>query len=150
MNVQEIKKAPRPRYSGILVHPTSFPSPYGIGDLGDGAYAFIDFLYDAGQTLWQCLPLGPTGFGDSPYQAFSAFAGQPLLISPDLQSDQPKRAAYPVLQEEYNAACYCPAHGVCTHPTASRSPRILLKPAVSSLPAPHLSICKILCSPDHP
>lgn len=84
MNVQEIKKAPRPRYSGILVHPTSFPSPYGIGDLGDSAYAFIDFLYDAGQTLWQCLPLGPTGFGDSPYQAFSAFAGQPLLISPDL------------------------------------------------------------------
>ena len=58
MNVQEIKKAPRPRYSGILVHPTSFPSPYGIGDLGDSAYAFIDFLYDAGQTLWQCLPLG--------------------------------------------------------------------------------------------
>ena len=47
MNVQEIKKAPRPRYSGILVHPTSFPSPYGIGDLGDSAYAFIDFLYDA-------------------------------------------------------------------------------------------------------
>ena len=84
MNVQEIKKTPRPRYCGILVHPTSFPSPYGIGDLGDGAYAFIDFLYDAGQTLWQCLPLGPTGFGDSPYQAFSAFAGQPLLISPDL------------------------------------------------------------------
>ena len=48
MNVQEIKKTPRPRYCGILVHPTSFPSPYGIGDLGDGAYAFIDFLYDAG------------------------------------------------------------------------------------------------------
>lgn len=47
MNVQEIKKTPRPRYCGILVHPTSFPSPYGIGDLGDGAYAFIDFLYDA-------------------------------------------------------------------------------------------------------
>ena len=63
MNVQEIKKTPRPRYCGILVHPTSFPSPYGIGDLGDGAYAFIDFLYDAGQTLWQCLPLGPTGLG---------------------------------------------------------------------------------------
>ena len=51
------------RYSGILVHPTSFPSPYGIGDLGKGAYDFIDFSKDAGQTLWQCLPLGPTGFG---------------------------------------------------------------------------------------
>ena len=72
------------------------------------------------------------------------------LFNPDLQPDQSKKAAYPVLQEEYNVACYCPAHGVCTHPTASRSPRILLKPAVSSLPAPHLSICKILCSPDHP
>lgn len=71
------------RFSGILVHPTSFPSPYGIGDFGKGAYDFIDFLKKAGQKLWQILPLGPTGFGDSPYQAFSAFAGQPLLISPD-------------------------------------------------------------------
>lgn len=71
------------RYSGILVHPTSFPSPYGIGDLGSGAYEFIDFLESAGQTLWQCLPLGPTGFGDSPYQSFSSFAGQPLIISPE-------------------------------------------------------------------
>ena len=74
------------RYSGILVHPTSFPSPYGIGDLGKGAYDFIDFSKDAGQTLWQCLPLGPTGFGDSPYQSFSSFAGQPLIISPDKTS----------------------------------------------------------------
>jgi len=71
------------RLSGILVHPTSFPSPYGIGDLGKGAYEFIDFLEASGQHLWQILPLGPTGFGDSPYQGFSAFAGQPLLISPD-------------------------------------------------------------------
>ena len=73
----------RERFSGVLVHPTSFPSPYGIGDLGPGAYDFIDFLADTGQHLWQVLPLGPTGFGDSPYQGFSAFAGQPLLISPD-------------------------------------------------------------------
>lgn len=71
------------RYSGILVHPTSFPSEYGIGDLGKSAYDFIDFLKSSGQTLWQVLPLGPTGFGDSPYQSFSAFAGQPLLISPE-------------------------------------------------------------------
>lgn len=71
------------RLSGILVHPTSFPSPYGIGDLGRGAYDFIDFLAASGQRLWQVLPLGPTGFGDSPYQGFSAFAGQPLIISPD-------------------------------------------------------------------
>ncbi len=72
------------RLSGILVHPTSFPSPYGIGDLGPGAYRFLDFLESSGQHLWQILPLGPTGYGDSPYQGPSVFAGQPLLISPDL------------------------------------------------------------------
>ncbi len=70
------------RFSGILLHPTSFPSPYGIGDLGEEAYAFIDFLKEAGQRLWQILPLTHTGYGDSPYQSFSAFAGQPLIISP--------------------------------------------------------------------
>ena len=62
----EQKKNIKCGHSGILVHPTSFPGPFGIGDLGKGAYDFIDFLKDAGQTLWQCLPLGPTGFGDSP------------------------------------------------------------------------------------
>ncbi len=72
------------RMSGILAHPTSFPSPYGIGDLGQGAYDFIDFLVDSGQTLWQTLPLGPTGYGDSPYQSYSSFAGQTLCISPDM------------------------------------------------------------------
>ena len=72
------------RYSGILAHPTSFPSHYGIGDFGKGAYDFINFLVGAGQKIWQILPLGPTGYGDSPYQSFSSFAGQPLLISPDL------------------------------------------------------------------
>lgn len=71
------------RLSGILLHPTSFPSPYGIGDLGKEAYAFVDFLKEAGQRLWQILPLTHTGYGDSPYQSFSAFAGQPLLISPE-------------------------------------------------------------------
>ncbi len=70
------------RMSGILLHPTSLPSPYGIGDLGKDAYKFVDFLKNAGQHLWQILPLTHTGFGDSPYQSFSAFAGQPLLISP--------------------------------------------------------------------
>lgn len=77
------KKTTKKRFSGILAHPTSFPSPYGIGDMGKGAYDFIDFLEASGQHLWQVLPLGPTGFGDSPYQGFSAFAGQPLIISPD-------------------------------------------------------------------
>lgn len=72
-----------PRTAGVLVHPTSFPGRYGIGDLGDAAYHFIDFLVSSKQSLWQILPLGPTGYGDSPYQSFSAFAGNPLLISPD-------------------------------------------------------------------
>jgi 4-alpha-glucanotransferase len=69
------------RSSGILLHPTSLPGPHGIGDLGSAARAFVDFLVRSGQTLWQVLPLGPTGYGDSPYQCFSAFAGNPLLIS---------------------------------------------------------------------
>jgi len=71
------------RTSGILLHPTSLPSPFGIGDLGPEAYKFVDFLADAGQTLWQVLPLGPTGYGDSPYASYSAFAGNTLLISPE-------------------------------------------------------------------
>jgi 4-alpha-glucanotransferase len=67
-----------------LLHPTSLPGPFGIGDLGPAAYRFVDFLADAGQTYWQVLPLGPTGYGESPYQALSSFAGNPLLISPEL------------------------------------------------------------------
>ena len=72
-----------PRASGILCHPTSFPSKYRIGDLGQGSYDFLEWLAAAKQQLWQVLPLGPTGYGDSPYQSFSAFAGNPLLISPE-------------------------------------------------------------------
>lgn len=71
------------KYTGILLHPTCFPGPYGIGDLGKSAYDFIDFLERSGLNTWQVLPLGHTGFGDSPYQPFSAFAGQPLIISID-------------------------------------------------------------------
>src|SRR5688500_7805944 len=72
-----------PRSSGILLHPTSLPGPYGIGDLGPQAYAFADFLRRSGQSLWQVLPLGPTGYGDSPYACYSAFAGNTLLVSPE-------------------------------------------------------------------
>ncbi|HLI63597.1 MAG TPA: 4-alpha-glucanotransferase [Terriglobales bacterium] len=72
-----------PRSSGILLHPTSLPGPYGVGELGTEAHNFADFLREAGQRLWQVLPLGPTGYGDSPYQCFSAFAGNPLLVSLD-------------------------------------------------------------------
>lgn len=73
-----------PRSSGILLHPTSLPSPFGIGDLGPEAYSFASFLEKSGQSLWQVLPLGPTGYGDSPYACYSGFAGNTLLISPEL------------------------------------------------------------------
>ena len=70
-----------PRTSGILLHPTSLPGRYGIGDLGAQAYRFVDFLIETQQTLWQILPLGPTGHGNSPYMCYSAMAGNPLLIN---------------------------------------------------------------------
>ncbi len=91
-----------PRSSGILLHPTSLPGSHGIGELGGEAHRFADFLKDAGQTIWQVLPLGPTGYGDSPYQCFSAFAGQPaayqhrfagetrLSRAPMISNPQPK------------------------------------------------------------
>ena len=72
---------PRDRASGILLHPTSLPGPYGIGELGSHALRWVEWLASAGQTLWQVMPLGPTGYGDSPYQCFSAFAGNPYLVS---------------------------------------------------------------------
>ncbi len=71
------------RSAGILLHPTSLPGPFGIGDLGSAAFLWVDSLARARQTWWQILPLGPTGYGDSPYQCFSAFAGNPYLISPE-------------------------------------------------------------------
>ncbi len=79
---------PFPRSSGILLHPTSFPSRFGIGDLGLEAYRFVDFLAQSAQHLWQVLPVGPTGYGNSPYASYSAMAGNPLLISPDRLKDE--------------------------------------------------------------
>src|SRR5262249_42080676 len=88
------------RASGILLHPTSLPFGLGVGDLGRGAFGFVDFLATAGQTLWQIMPLGPVGLGNSPYAARSAFAGNPLLV--DLEAlvergwlDQTQLAAAP-------------------------------------------------------
>ncbi len=72
-----------PRASGILAHVTSLPGPYGVGDFGSATTRMLDFLAESGQKLWQVLPLGPTGFGNSPYATVSAFAGNPLLISPE-------------------------------------------------------------------
>ena len=76
------------RSAGILLHPTSLAGPYGIGDLGPAAFEWLDWLADSGCKLWQVLPLGPTSYGDSPYQCFSAFAGNPYLISPDILLEQ--------------------------------------------------------------
>src|ERR1700736_3417145 len=78
------QRQPSQRAAGVLLHPSSLPGPYGVGDLGPGAFRWIDALVHARQKWWQILPLGPTGFGDSPYQCFSAFAGNPFLVSPQL------------------------------------------------------------------
>ena len=75
------------RASGILMPVFSLPGPFGIGTLGKEAFAFVDFLADAKQTYWQILPIGPTGYGDSPYQSFSAFAGNPYFIDYRLLAD---------------------------------------------------------------
>ncbi len=99
------------RAAGILLHPTSLPSPHGIGDLGPHARAWVDFLADAGCQLWQILPLGPTGYGDSPYQSFSAFAGNRNLISPDdlledgllTPADVAEIPAFPAERVDFNA-----------------------------------------------
>jgi 4-alpha-glucanotransferase len=77
-----------PRASGILLHPTSLPGRFGIGDLGDGAVQFLDRLSETGQHWWQILPLGPTGYGNSPYQSYSSYAGNPLLISPERLAEE--------------------------------------------------------------
>ncbi len=76
------------RSCGTLVHPTSFPADYAMGDLGGKAYRFIDYLEETHQGVWQILPLGPTGYGNSPYASYSAFAGNPYLISPDILKEK--------------------------------------------------------------
>ncbi len=77
-----------PRASGLLLHPTSLPSRFGIGDLGPEAYRFVEFLKESAQQLWQVLPLGPTGYGNSPYMCYSALAGNPMLISLEVLRDR--------------------------------------------------------------
>ena len=89
------------RKSGILMHVTSLPSPYGIGSMGKCAYEFVDFLCRAGQTYWQVLPLNPTGFGDSPYQSFSSFAGNHYLIDLDMLIEEQL-----LTREEVDAVCW--------------------------------------------
>ena len=98
------------RASGLLLHVTSLPSPYGIGDVGPTAIAWIDQLYQAKQSWWQALPLGPTGYGNSPYQALSSFAGNGLLVSPDwliqdglLRASDCTAPSFPRSAVDYNA-----------------------------------------------
>jgi 4-alpha-glucanotransferase len=98
------------RRSGILLHPTSLPGRFGIGDLGPEARRFLEFLAGARQQVWQVLPLGPTGYGDSPYQCFSAFAGNPLLVSLEdlvsqglLAEDDLGSPAFPAHHVDYDA-----------------------------------------------
>src|SRR6185369_9886360 len=98
------------RASGVLLHVTSLPSRYGIGDLGPAAVAWVDRLHEAGQGWWQALPLGPTGYGDSPYQSLSSFAGNPLLISPDwliedelVKSSEVATPAFPAAAVDFEA-----------------------------------------------
>jgi 4-alpha-glucanotransferase len=103
-----------PRRGGILLHPTSLPSPAGIGDFGTEAYRFIDFLKQSGNKLWQVLPLNPTGYGDSPFQCFSASAGNPLLISLERlaeqgvlsQADLEHHPGFPSNKVDYGAALH--------------------------------------------
>jgi len=85
---QNVNAVISPRRSGILLHVTSLPGGHGIGDLGNSAHQFVEFLAESGQKIWQVLPLGPTGYGDSPYQLFSAFAGNPLLIDLNVLREQ--------------------------------------------------------------
>ncbi|NMB53378.1 MAG: 4-alpha-glucanotransferase [Leptolinea sp.] len=102
------------RQAGILLHPTSLSGPDGIGDVGPAAYQWVDSIKKAGFSLWQVLPLGPTGYGDSPYQCFSAFAGNPYLVSPALlledgllhTSDLSERPALPLNYVDYGAAIH--------------------------------------------
>ncbi|MFW5793448.1 MAG: 4-alpha-glucanotransferase [Bacteroidota bacterium] len=99
------------RSSGILLHITSLPGKYGIGTMGEEAFNFVDFLVESGQRLWQILPLGHTGYGDSPYQCFSAFAGNPLLIDLDKlikegylsKDDMPDNSKFPEEEVDYGA-----------------------------------------------
>src|SRR5437660_240018 len=74
---------PDARSAGVLLHPTSLPGRYGIGDMGDELIAFLDWVQEAGLTVWQVLPLNPPGYGNSPYGCLSSYAGNPLLVSPD-------------------------------------------------------------------
>jgi 4-alpha-glucanotransferase len=109
-----------PRASGILLHPTSLPGRFGIGDLGEAAYRFVDFLAESRQGYWQIMPLGPTSYGDSPYQALSAFAGNPLLINLESLVEQHYLAPW-----DFDGAPAFPEHYVDYGPVIDYKQRLL-------------------------
>ena len=118
------------RASGVLLHVTSLPSPHGIGDLGPTAFAWIDRLHDAGQSWWQALPLGPTGYENSPYQALSSFAGNILLLSPDalrddrlLPADSCHCHTYPERVVDYDLIIACRRQLIQQSGSTSGAPR---------------------------
>jgi 4-alpha-glucanotransferase len=125
----------RSRQSGILLHPTSLPGPFGIGDLGSEASHFIGFLHASGQRLWQILPLGPTGYGNSPYQTYSVFAGNPLLLSPERLQAEGCLSTGDLLDVPS-----CPPHRVDYEAVRAFKGRLLWKAfenAQGNAPAPH-------------
>ena len=92
------------RTAGVLLHPTSLPGGYGIGDFGDELIAFLDWIKSAGLSIWQVLPLNPPGYGNSPYGCLSSYAGNPLLISPDRLRDDgllPEIGELPALPDDH-------------------------------------------------
>ena len=115
--------------AGVLLHPTSLPGPYGIGDLGPAAYAWVDALARAGQTWWQILPLGPTGYGDSPTSRSPPFAGNPYLLSPEAAD---ARRAAPA--ERPGRRCSSPPTGSITAGVIDVQAR-LLRAGLGELPA---------------
>lgn len=120
------------RSSGILLHISSLPSPYGIGNMGREAYRFIDFLKKAGQSYWQILPIGPCGYGDSPYQSFSAFAGNPYFIDPERLID----GGF-LTREEAEGVCWGTAPSRVDYSTLYKERLALLKKAFVRFRAGH-------------
>ena len=100
------------RSAGILMPITALPSPWGIGTLGMSARSFLDFLVESGQTYWQLLPIGPTGFGDSPYQPFSSYAGNPYFIDLDDLAEMGLLLPEEYQNLDWSPACACVDYGL--------------------------------------
>ena len=133
---------PGHRSSGVLMHMTSLPSPYGIGDVGPAAFAWVDRLHDAGQRWWQALPLGPAGRGNSPYSALSSFAGNSLLVMTPITTRSPSMKTETVFKSlaDFSLELVKPEPGR----TAQASP----KPTAASVQQPPENQSRIML-PEH-